>query len=304
MNFNKHTLVIALATISVLTVTGSVVVSQGSRDEQSSAASNRHARTIRGVWRTVVTPRNCQTGTAGVRAFCVSGEGVCGRPRSPPRGRVPARFAGDCRRLPRRARSRRRGTVGQRSCVIRVDGPAARRLSSCRSGSAPAAWARSIARATRSSGATSRSRSCRAAFAADPDRLARFEREARVLASLNHPQHRARSTASKTADGRARARHGTGRGSRRSRERIARGPDSARRGAADRAADRRGARSRARAGHHPSRPEAREHQGHGPMARSRCSTSGWRRRSCRRRPAVPICRRSPTHDHGGDARRA
>ena len=26
-----------------------------------------------------------------------------------------------------------------------------------------------------------------AAFAADPDRLARFEREARLLASLNHP---------------------------------------------------------------------------------------------------------------------
>ena len=28
------------------------------------------------------------------------------------------------------------------------------------------------------------------AFTDDPDRLARFEREAKVLASLNHPQHR------------------------------------------------------------------------------------------------------------------
>ncbi len=37
--------------------------------------------------------------------------------------------------------------------------------------------------------------------------------------------------------------------------------DSARRGAADRAADRRGARGRARSRHHPSRSEAREHQG-------------------------------------------
>ena len=39
-------------------------------------------------------------------------------------------------------------------------------------------------------GRTSRSRSCRAAFTADPERLARFEREARMLAALNHPQHR------------------------------------------------------------------------------------------------------------------
>ena len=28
------------------------------------------------------------------------------------------------------------------------------------------------------------------AFTDDPDRLARFEREAKVLASLNHPEHR------------------------------------------------------------------------------------------------------------------
>ena len=46
---------------------------------------------------------------------------------------------------------------------------------------------RSTARATRSLGVTSRSRSCRAAFTSDPDRLARFEREARMLAALNHP---------------------------------------------------------------------------------------------------------------------
>ena len=45
-------------------------------------------------------------------------------------------------------------------------------------------------------------------------------------------------------------------------DRIARGPLPVRRGAADRAADRRGARSRARAGHHPPRPEAGQHQGH------------------------------------------
>ena len=44
-------------------------------------------------------------------------------------------------------------------------------------------------------------------------------------------------------------------------QRIARGPAPAGRGAADRAADRRGARSRARAGHHPPRPQARQHQG-------------------------------------------
>ena len=53
--------------------------------------------------------------------------------------------------------------------------------------SAPAAWARSIAPATPSCNRDVAIKVLPAAFAADPERLARFEREAQVLASLNHP---------------------------------------------------------------------------------------------------------------------
>ncbi len=49
-----------------------------------------------------------------------------------------------------------------------------------------AAWERSIARATRSLVATSPSSSCSRSSPTDHDRLARFEREARTLAALNH----------------------------------------------------------------------------------------------------------------------
>ena len=52
---------------------------------------------------------------------------------------------------------------------------------------APAGWARSTGRGTRSSTATSRSRSCPQPLAADPDALARFEREAKAVAALSHP---------------------------------------------------------------------------------------------------------------------
>jgi serine/threonine protein kinase len=48
-------------------------------------------------------------------------------------------------------------------------------------------WARCTERATQSSGATFAVKVLPHTFTADPDRLARFEREARVLASLNHP---------------------------------------------------------------------------------------------------------------------
>ena len=95
-------------------------------------------------------------------------------------------------------------------------------------------------------------------FASDPARLARFEREARVLASLNNPHIAAilglepmgpsRALVLELVEGPTLA------------DRIARGPHRDRRGAADRRADRRCARCRARAGHRASRPEAGEHQ--------------------------------------------
>jgi serine/threonine protein kinase len=44
-----------------------------------------------------------------------------------------------------------------------------------------------IAPLTPRSDATSRSKFCRRAFAHDAERLARFEREAKTLAVLNHP---------------------------------------------------------------------------------------------------------------------
>jgi hypothetical protein len=62
MNLKKHTAAIALALIAVLNGTGAIGTAWGSEDNQSSATSNGRGRTIRGVWRTVVTPRNCQTG--------------------------------------------------------------------------------------------------------------------------------------------------------------------------------------------------------------------------------------------------
>ncbi len=97
------------------------------------------------------------------------------------------------------------------------------------------------------------------ALARDPERLARFEREAKVLASLNHPniaqiyglKNRGRQ------HGR-RARAGDGAGSRRADQRSA----AARDRAELREADRRRARSRARERNRASRFEAGQHPGH------------------------------------------
>ena len=103
------------------------------------------------------------------------------------------------------------------------------------------------------------------AFARDPDRLARFEREAKVLASLSHPNiahlyGSRKPRRGRRADPLPRDGAGAGRGPRGAAEaRAAR----RRRGARRRAADRRGARGRAREGHRPPRSQARQRQGDG-----------------------------------------
>ena len=62
MTLRKQTLVIALSVIMALTMTVSIVSGQNSQDNHSAESSNARKRTIVGVWRTVVTPRDCQTG--------------------------------------------------------------------------------------------------------------------------------------------------------------------------------------------------------------------------------------------------
>ena len=62
MKLKKRSTVIALSVIAGLTMAVFLVSADGSREARQSAASNASPRTIVGVWRTVVTPRNCATG--------------------------------------------------------------------------------------------------------------------------------------------------------------------------------------------------------------------------------------------------
>jgi hypothetical protein len=69
MSPKKQTLVIALAVITALTMTFSIVSGQNIQENQSSKSANAREKTIHGVWRTMITPRNCQTGLPLAPAF-------------------------------------------------------------------------------------------------------------------------------------------------------------------------------------------------------------------------------------------
>ena len=113
---------------------------------------------------------------------------VIGRPAAAGPERPPPEGAG---------RSDRRGRfAGRRGAPLDLQDARVRSLTAGALASAPtrssrrsarAGWARCTGRGTRSSSATSRSRCCRSPLAADPDALARFEREAKAVAALSHP---------------------------------------------------------------------------------------------------------------------
>ena len=63
MNLKRRQRVVPFAVIlSLLYVP--IASAEGTHNRQSSTASTANERTIQGVWRTAVTPRNCQTGDA------------------------------------------------------------------------------------------------------------------------------------------------------------------------------------------------------------------------------------------------
>ena len=110
-------------------------------------------------------------------------------------------------------------------------------------------------------------------FARDNDRLARFEREARVLAAINHPNIASIYGLEEHAGGRfivLELVEGENLA-----ERLARGPMPVEDAIRVRSPDRNGRRSRAREGRRPSRSEASEHQNH--TGRNREGSGFWPR---------------------------
>ena len=96
-----------------------------------------------------------------------------------------------------------------------------------------------------------------AAFAQDADRLARFEREAKAVAALSHPNilaiHDAGTTTARCSSSPSCSK------ARRCATRVEQGPLPLRKAIEIADTDRPRACRRARQGHHPSRPETREH---------------------------------------------
>ena len=141
------------------------------------------------------------------------------------------------------------------------------------------------------------------AFARDPRRIARFEREAKLLASLNHPAHR-RCTGSAESEGRRVLVLELVAGESLA-ERLRRGPDAARQSAAVAARSRGALGKPAHEWRGASRPETRQTSCCGPTARSRCSTSrarqgqGRRSQVIVRSPVVGIAHDDVRRDAGG-----
>ena len=139
----------------------------------------------------------------------------------------------------------------------------------------------------------SRSRCCPRRSPHDPERLARFEREAQDAGLAEPSATSPRSTASKNAGGDARPGDGAGRGADAGRAHRARRA-AARRGAADRAG-RSPTRSRPRTSRASSTAiSSRPTSSSAPTARSRCSISAWPRRGAPAMSSMAARRSSPT----------
>jgi hypothetical protein len=68
MTVTQRNVAIGLAMTLAMTVATSVVSGQGAHDKRA-PSSNAGDKTIAGVWRTLVTPRNCQTGEPVAASF-------------------------------------------------------------------------------------------------------------------------------------------------------------------------------------------------------------------------------------------
>ena len=68
MTVTQRNSALGLAVTLAVTIATSVVSTQDAQEKRA-ASSNASERTIAGVWRTVVTPRNCQTGEQVAASF-------------------------------------------------------------------------------------------------------------------------------------------------------------------------------------------------------------------------------------------